>query len=95
MTTCADYPLIQAQQSVLERNHATFVMTMAHQARAIWGVRALNTGSARDVSGVLRITKGPAIEHDGAFGRADVEEKELLYFVAGDGGVTAFERGSS
>lgn len=70
-------------------------MSIAHEARTIWGVRGLDTGSASDVSGVLRVTKGPAIEYDGAFRRADLEEKELLYFVAGDGGVRVFEKGSS
>lgn len=70
-------------------------MSIAHEARTIWGVRGLDTGSARDVSGVLRIVNGPAMQDDGAFGKADAEEKELLYFVAGDGGIRVFEKGSS
>ncbi|KAL8733638.1 MAG: hypothetical protein Q9166_002048 [cf. Caloplaca sp. 2 TL-2023] len=95
VSASADYPLIQAQNSPLELNHAAFVMSVAHQARVIWGVRGLDTGSARDVSGVLRITKGPAVEEDEETDRDEIEEKELLYFVAGDGGVEVFERGSS
>lgn len=68
-------------------------MSIAHQARIIWGLRGLDTGSAKDVSGVLRITKGPAIEEE--IRQEGMEEKELLYFVASDGGVRVFERGSS
>lgn len=63
-------------------------MSLAHQARLILSVRELDTGVARDVSGVLRIGKGNA---DGTEG---VEEAELLYLIAGDGGVRVFERGA-
>ena len=55
------------------------------------GVRLLDSGTARDVSGVVRITVGDnAAEAEVAH---RVEEKELLYFVGGDGGVRVFERG--
>ena len=70
-------------------------MSMAHEANVVWGVRELDTGSARDVSGVLRITRGPATESIEDMSGEDVEEKELLYCVAADGGVRVFERGSS
>ncbi|KAL8772011.1 MAG: hypothetical protein Q9209_002676 [Squamulea sp. 1 TL-2023] len=95
VSASADYPLIQAQHSPLELNHAAFMMSLAHEANVIWGVRELDTGSARDVSGVVRITRGPAAEGMEDVSGEDVEEKELLYFVAGDGGVRVFERGSS
>ncbi|CAO1600010.1 hypothetical protein XANCAGTX0491_003716 [Xanthoria calcicola] len=94
ISASADYPLIQRQQSPLEIDHAAFVMSIAHEADLIWGVRELDTGSARDVSGVLRITRGPAIERNERVPGEDFEEKELLYFVAGDGGIRVFERGS-
>lgn len=42
---------------------------------------------ARDVSGVLRIGRGAGDEG------VEVEEKEVLYFVGGDGGVRVFEKG--
>lgn len=52
-------------------------------------LRLLDTGTARDVSGVVRITAG-----DGGSKEAEkIEERELLYFVGGDGGVKVFERG--
>ncbi|KAL8722235.1 MAG: hypothetical protein Q9225_001222 [Loekoesia sp. 1 TL-2023] len=82
----ADSPLIQTQNTPLELKHAALVMSVAHQARVIWGVRELDTGSAKDVSGVLRISRGPAVEDEEDVERDEIEDKELLYFVAGDGG---------
>jgi len=54
-------------------------------------LRGLDTGTARDVSGVLRITRGVQEEDDVG---EEGEERELLYFVGGDGGVRVFERGA-
>lgn len=56
------------------------------------GVRLLDSGTARDVSGVLTITVGDSAT-EGAEISKKLEEKELLYFVGGDGGVKVFERG--
>ena len=95
ISASADYPLMQAQRSPLELDHAALVMGLAHEASTIWAVRELDTGSARDVSGVLRITRGPATDMIESAAGSDVEEKELLYFVAADSGVRVFERGSS
>lgn len=55
-------------------------------------VRGLDTGVARDVSGVLRITRGAGswVEREGD----GLEEKECLYFIGGDGGAKVFERGA-
>lgn len=59
------------------------------------GVRALETGAARDVSGVLRITRGGGYggweEDEEGEGRG--REVELLYLVGRDGNVKVFERG--
>lgn len=52
------------------------------------GVRGLDTGAARDVSGVLRVARGPGE------GGEDIEEREVLFFVGGDGGVRVFEKGT-
>ncbi len=62
-------------------------MGLTHQASVVVGLRGLDTGVARDVSGVLRITRGG---DDGD----EVEEKEVLYYVSGDGSVKVFERGA-
>jgi len=76
----------------LERDHAALVLNMSHEADFVMSLRLLDTGTARDVSGVLRITIEDSIEQAGE----DIQrriEKELLYFVGGDGGVKVFERG--
>ena len=56
-------------------------------------LRLLDSGTARDVSGVVRITPGDQIAADDNGGQRRITEKELLYFVGGDGGVRVFERG--
>ena len=53
--------------------------------------RELDTGGAKDVSGVLRITMGGG-EWDEEEG--NVDERECLVFVGGDGGIRVFERGT-
>ncbi|KAF8862591.1 hypothetical protein BDZ45DRAFT_585386 [Acephala macrosclerotiorum] len=89
----ADLPLVSSHQTPLEADHAAFLLSTAHQADFNMSLRLLDSGTARDVSGVLRITVGDrAIEGDGDI-RKRLEEKELLYFVGGDGGVKVFERG--
>lgn len=88
ITASADAPLIHNRTTPLEINHAAFVMGVAHQARAILSVRGLDTGAARDVSGVLRVSRGAAR------GGEDVEEMEVLFFVGGNGGVRVFEKGA-
>lgn len=62
-------------------------MSLAHQARSIMSVRGLDTGVARDVSGVLRISNGA-----GESMKGDVDERECLYYVGSDGVVKVFER---
>ena len=54
----------------------------------IVSLRLLDTGIAKDVSGVVRITRG-----GDSGGKRQIEEKEYLYHVGGDGGVKVFERG--
>lgn len=61
----------------------------AHAAEQVLALRMLDTGTAKDVSGVLRITGA----RDGD-GEREEEGREYLYFVAGDGGVKVFERGA-
>ena len=89
ITSAADLPLSQPCTTLLEESHRAFVMSLAHQARSIMSVRGLDTGAAKDVSGVLRINRGGGWADDG-----DAEEWECLYYVSSDGGVTVFERGA-
>ncbi len=111
ITASADAPLLQlssqtqnaAPPTPLETNHAAFVVNMAHLARFIMSLRMLDTGTARDVSGVMRVTRGAddgMEDNDNDNDKrtkgteVDVEERELLYFIGGDGGVSVFERGA-
>ncbi|KLJ10991.1 hypothetical protein EMPG_13716 [Blastomyces silverae] len=105
VTLAADSPLIHAgaaesmaqQPTPLEKEHASLVVGMAHQARMVMQLRGLDTGVARDVSGVLRISRGggwvPETEKGDGHSHAGLEEKEVLYFVQGDGAVRVFGRG--
>ncbi|CAI4218295.1 unnamed protein product [Parascedosporium putredinis] len=83
--------------SLRERSHASLVLSTAHEARAVISLRTLDTGTAKDVSGVLRIGRGGAYEDGATAGDEDeayeVEAHEYLYFVAQDGGLKIFERG--
>ncbi|KAL9046262.1 MAG: hypothetical protein Q9214_000863 [Letrouitia sp. 1 TL-2023] len=93
VSLAADLPLMQAQTTPLEIRHAAFVMGILYQAGVVMSVRELDTGVARDVSGVLHICRGPAggEEEREEGGQEYIEEKEVLYYVAGDGGVKIFE----
>ncbi|KAF4344612.1 hypothetical protein FBEOM_1407 [Fusarium beomiforme] len=86
LTLSADTPLVAAQATTLEREHASLVLSSAHAADMVLAVRMLDTGTARDVSGVVRIT-GPLAECSGG-------AAEFLYHVVADGGVKVFERGT-
>ncbi|KAI5917513.1 hypothetical protein F4810DRAFT_695981 [Camillea tinctor] len=89
ITLSADEPLIASQITSLEKEHAEFVLSLAHDAYLVIGLRLLDTGTARDVSGVLRMTTGGQ-SYDNS---RNVDERELLYFVGGDSAVRVFERG--
>ena len=88
ITLCADAPLLHARRTPLEIEHAALVMSLAHAARLVLGTRELDTGAAKDVSGVLRIGRG------GGDGADEVQQREVLYFTANDGSVRVFERGT-
>ncbi|KAK6353366.1 hypothetical protein TWF696_005334 [Orbilia brochopaga] len=90
----ADPPLVHttASSTPLEISHANLLVSLGHAADAILSLRLLDTGVAKDVSGVLRVTRGAGNLWRGA-GAGAVEEKELLYHEA-DAGVKIFARGS-
>lgn len=88
LTVAADEPLVSSQTTMLEKEHAAFVLALAHEAEAVLSLRMLDTGTAKDVSGVLRITRG-----GGAVLDRTIDEHEYLYHVGGDGGVKVLERG--
>ncbi|KAL2020198.1 hypothetical protein VTK56DRAFT_8624 [Thermocarpiscus australiensis] len=85
VTLAADDPLIKEQETTLEKHHAWFTLSLAHEADTVLSLRLLDTGAAKDVSGVLRITHGG--------NGIDIKDQEYLYHVGGDGSVRVFERG--
>ncbi|KAI7784624.1 hypothetical protein LA080_009561 [Diaporthe eres] len=87
LTLSVDEPLVSAQTTALEKEHAAFVLSLAHEAEAVISLRLLDTGTAKDVSGVVRITAG------GDDLDRVIDEHEYLYHVGGDGVVKVFERG--
>lgn len=99
LTLATDAPLIHNASvsagqlaTPIETEHAAFAIGLAHRARSVMQLRTLETGAAKDVSGVLRISRGggwSAGEED------SLEEKEVLYFIQRDGGVSVFGRGES
>jgi elongator complex protein 6 len=79
VTMAADSPLVREQETPLETD---FIMSL----------RLLDSGTARDVSGIIRITQGESDMANENMAE-NIEERELLYFVGGDGSVKVFERG--
>ncbi|KAI5307559.1 hypothetical protein KEM55_007981, partial [Ascosphaera atra] len=93
----ADSPLIHNTlpgSTPLDLESVTFAASLAYQANMVISLRCLDTGVAKDVSGVLRVSRGG--QWAGKKGsRGDWEEKELLYLVKGDGAVMLFGRGEA
>lgn len=81
-----------AQPTPLELSTATFLTQQAHAARFVMSVRELDTGAARDVSGVLRVTRGGEVDADE--NERETRELEALFLVSRDGVVKVFEKGS-
>lgn len=88
LTLNADQPLVVEQRTPLEVQGASLVMSAVHQADLVVGLRLLDSGTARDVSGVMRISESSGQEE------GDGEDRELLFHVEGSGNVRVFERGS-
>jgi len=90
----------------LESENAAFTVAAVQAARSVVQCRALGTGWAEDVSGVVRVTRGGCcddedIESSTSVSEADrdvhepVQEGEWLYYIGGDGGVKVWGRGDS
>ncbi|XP_014561052.1 hypothetical protein COCVIDRAFT_12160 [Bipolaris victoriae FI3] len=99
----SDNPLLSLSTppQPLELAHHNLLVKFAHMSRRILGVRILDTGVARDVSGVIRITEQKhewldleLNENEPKEGDENGRGKEFLYQVKGDGSVRVFERGA-
>ncbi|GAB7359538.1 hypothetical protein MBLNU230_g6726t1 [Neophaeotheca triangularis] len=79
-----------------------FIVGVGWQARFVLGCRELGTGAARDVSGVLRVSRGGGWDREGEEEEEQGEKRagdgveglEVLYLVARDGRAEVFERGA-
>jgi elongator complex protein 6 len=104
LSAAADLPLISAaapsasihagQPTPLEAECATFVASQAHNARLVMSARELTTGAAKDISGVLRITRGGDTYETQTQMITELREAELQYLVQKDGIVKVFSRGA-
>jgi elongator complex protein 6 len=98
----ADNPLLSLSTppQPLESAHHNLLVKLAHMSRRTLGVRILDTGVARDVSGVIRVTEQRMGWMDMGLQDADQRDdesgmgREFLYQVKGDGSVRLFERGA-
>lgn len=91
VTAAADSPLlhnVEASATGLEIEHGVFVRSLAHQSRWVFQLRPLETGFAKDVTGVVQISRG-----GGDGGESELSEGEWLYQVRGDGNVRVWGRG--
>lgn len=83
----------------LEVDAHNFLVKVAHMSSRILSCRVLDTGLAKDVSGVLRVTENKigldlALPSDDERNAEETQGRELLYLVKGDGSVKMFERGA-
>ena len=92
---------MQSPVTPLETAHTAFVAGLAHEAGLVMSVRGLDTGVARDISGVIRITKAIGwlkadkyVEASETSQAEALEEREMLFFIGGDGGIAVWERGA-
>ncbi|KAH6620397.1 hypothetical protein C7974DRAFT_340703, partial [Boeremia exigua] len=98
----ADTPLVSASAPAqpLEISQYNFVAKVAHMSARVLGTRVLDTGVARDVSGVVRVTEqvlgwdNLGLEEEKRDGGDGGKGREFLYRVKGDGSVKVFERGA-
>lgn len=89
---------MDASATPLEHEHGELVRGLAWQAGWVVQLRPLETGSAREVNGSVRVSKGGAWEGQGdeaGEGEAELEEGEWLFHVKGDGGVRVWGRGEA
>ncbi|KAF1934275.1 uncharacterized protein M421DRAFT_51128 [Didymella exigua CBS 183.55] len=99
----ADTPLLSpsAPAQPLEISQFNLLTKIAHMSARLIGTRVLDTGVARDVSGVVRVTEQRTgwqdlgLEEEGTSTEDDAGKgKEFLYQIKGDGSVKVFERGA-
>lgn len=101
ITAAGDKKLLSSPKEPLNplaRAHTRLLASLTHTAHSVFQLRSLDTGVARDITGVLRINRGcnGSDEYrrglDMEVGREEFSG-EYLYRLVGDGGVRVFQRG--
>ena len=94
----ADAPFISAAREhtalPLDAELAAFIAQQAHAARYVLSVRPLDTGAAKDISGVLRVTRGGGVYDSDDAEKGEIRDMEALYLVQRDGNAKVFGRGA-
>jgi elongator complex protein 6 len=90
---------LSAPPQPLEIDAHNFLVNTAHMSSRILSCRVLDTGVAKDVSGVLQVTENTVglnlgLQRDGAEDEDTKKGREMLYLIKGDGSVKVFERGA-
>ncbi len=82
------------EQTSIEFQQYDFLVHMIHRASLIIGLKPLETGRAKDVTGILRISRGTVPlsidENDEKIN--EIQEREYFYLVNGDAQVQLFFR---
>lgn len=96
VTCSADSALlhnIEPGSTPIEVEGSTLVRSLAHQAGWVFACRPLGTGAARDVSGIIRVSRGGGDSSDDEEGGGSLEDGEWLYQLKGHGSVRVWSRG--
>jgi elongator complex protein 6 len=83
VTLYGDHNLLDSSPpTVLSTNQSVLLNSLIHRAHSVVSLRPLKTGTAKDVTGVMRITRGGAwYDFDRPQGFSENEEWEMLYRV--------------
>jgi elongator complex protein 6 len=80
----ADHALLDSSDSnSLSKNQSILLTSLIHRAYSVISLRPLQTGTAKDVTGVIRLTRGGSwydFEH-GNRDSAEMKEWEMLYRI--------------
>lgn len=95
LAVSSDGPLLHSGAALmttpLEKEHQALVAMLSHQSQLVMQLRGLDTGAAKDISGVIRISRGGGYEDETE--KKPGAEGEWLYKVSRDGSVRVWGRG--
>jgi hypothetical protein len=83
VTLYGDHNLLYSSPpTTLSTNQSVLLNSLIHRAHSVLSLRPLKTGTAKDVNGVMRVTKGGTwYDFDRPNGFSENEEWEMLYRV--------------